>query len=118
MDYKIIYDKLKERDRALTEEKFSTAYLGMSKHYVSMCKSREVDISNGAVLQLWAYLNKLGTLWEEIASTGTLPGYGRATSNARFFKELADLTLDQVKQASSSPRSTIIRGQGNAPNPR
>ena len=39
MSYRVIYEKLKQHDRTLTEERFSVDYLNRSKHYLSMCKA-------------------------------------------------------------------------------
>lgn len=93
MNYKIIYNKLKEHDIKLTEEKFSTDYLGMSKHYISMCKSRKVDISVRAVLRLSNNLKQLSDLWYQISQACDSRLRDRVITKADHFLELADVCL-------------------------
>lgn len=93
MNYIDIYAKLKEQDRSLTEERFSADYLGMSKHYISMCKSRKVGISSTALLQLWANLKALSKLWQQIEDTSTESVASRARTKADYYEELAGMVL-------------------------
>lgn len=93
MDYKDIYIKLKEQDKSLTEERFSTDYLGMSKHYISMCKARKVGISDKAVLRLWRNLKGLSKLWLQIETDNEARVSVRAKAKAGYYEELAEMVL-------------------------
>lgn len=101
MNYKDIYTKLKEQDKSLTEERFSTDYLGMSKHYISMCKARKVGISSTALLQLWANLKRLSKLWHQIEDKKTSISI-RAKTKANYYEELAGMVLLAVLQEAKT----------------
>ena len=104
MNYIEIYIELKKQDRSLTEERFSTDYLGMSSHYVSMCKSRKVGISAAALLQLLSNLRRLSKLWQQIEDTNEARLSIRARTKARHFNGLAEFVLLQVLH--QQPHST------------
>jgi hypothetical protein len=96
MSYLDVYKKLKERERSLTEEKFCTDYLDKSKHYLSMCKSRQIDISDSALLLLYGNLRAMSNSWKQIASTSQKET--RSAQNHVFFKELAELVMNELEQ--------------------
>lgn len=91
--YQIIYESLKERDSTLTEEQFSTDYLNRSYHYVSMCKSKNIDISESAMLNLHRNLQGIGNTWSEIATSNGDRVKDRASANSKFFSDLASESL-------------------------
>ena len=87
MEYRAIYEKLKQHDKTLTEERFSLDYLNRSKHYLSMCKATSRDISSEAKLNLWLNLNHIGKTWSDISAIAITGELRRADYNARLFTE-------------------------------
>ena len=70
--YQIIYEKLKNRDSSLTEERFCLDYLDRSYHYTSMCKATSTDISDSALLALYRSLLGFSTTWKAIAEATSM----------------------------------------------
>jgi hypothetical protein len=97
MEYRAIYEKLKQHDRTLTEERFSIDYLNRSKHYLSMCKATGRDISSEAKLNLWLNLLSIGNTWAEISASDSTGELQRANYNARLFAELANEVILTIK---------------------
>ena len=101
MSYRVIYEKLKQHDRTLTEERFCVDYLNRSKHYLSMCKATGRDISSEAKLNLWLNLVFIGETWGNISASDTTGELGRASYNARMFGGLAGEVIGNIKQTSA-----------------
>lgn len=97
MDYRDIYEKLKQHDRSLTEERFSVNYLNRSKHYLSMCKATGKDISSEAKLNLWLNLLSIGNTWADISASDLTGELQRASYNASIFAELASEVIGTIK---------------------
>ena len=97
MEYRAIYEKLKQHDRTLTEERFSVDYLNRSKHYLSMCKATGRDISSEAKLNLWLNLLSIGNTWADISASDLTGELQRANYNASIFSELAGEVISTIK---------------------
>ena len=97
MSYRVIYEKLKQHDRTLTEERFSVDYLIRSKHYLSMCKATGRDISSEAKLNLWLNLLSIGDAWADISASDATGELERAKYNANVFTELAGEAISTIK---------------------
>lgn len=100
MDYRGIFEKLKQHDSTLTEERFSTDYLNRSKHYLSMCKATGRDLSSEARLNLWLNLMSIGETWADISASDLTGELGRASYNAGLFSGLAGEVIGYIKQVS------------------
>ena len=100
MSYRVIYEKLKQHDRTLTEERFSVDYLNRSKHYLSMCKATGRDISSEAKLNLWLNLLFIGQTWSDISASDLTGELQRADYNASIFTELASEVIGTIKLES------------------
>ena len=100
MEYRAIYEKLKQHDRTLTEERFSVDYLNRSKHYLSMCKATGKDISTEAKLNLWLNLLSIGNTWADISASDSTGELQRASYNASIFAELASEVIGTIKLES------------------
>ena len=97
MSYRVTYEKLKQHDRTLTEERFSVDYLNRSKHYLSMCKATGKDISSEARLNLWLNLLSIGDTWAEISASDLTGELQQASYNASIFAELASEVISTIK---------------------
>ena len=97
MSYRVIYEKLKQHDRTLTEERFSVDYLNRSKHYLSMCKATGKDISSEAKLNLWLNLLSIGNTWADISASDLTGELQRANYNAEIFVGLASEAISTIK---------------------
>lgn len=93
MRYSKILAKLKELDSGLTDERYCTHYLCMSKHYLSMIKSRRTEISASATLRLYKRLEYLASAWNEIAKSSNSRVSSRARKKAAHYTETAELVL-------------------------
>lgn len=97
MEYRAIYEKLKQHDRTLTEERFSVDYLSRSKHYLSMCKATGRDISSETKLNLWLNLLSIGNTWAEISASNLTGELQQANYNASIFAELAGEVIHAIR---------------------
>ena len=105
MEYRAIYEKLKQHDRTLTEERFSVDYLNRSKHYLSMCKATGRDVSSEAMLNLWLNLLSIGDIWAEISASDLTGELQRASYNASIFAELANEVIHGIRHQQLPARS-------------
>lgn len=108
MDYRVTFEKLKQHDRTLTEERFSMDYLNRSNHYLSMCRATDRDISSEAKLNLWLNLSYIGGIWANISASAITGELERADHNARLFTDLANEVILNIRLSGNSRLSSQV----------
>ena len=86
-----IFNALKQQDQTLTRSKFSREYLGRDSNYWFVCRARQKDISDSALLKLYGQLKKRVDDPPAMANVGEEVGMRRDGLNQLVYLAWAEL---------------------------
>lgn len=95
----IVYKRLKELDRTLTESRFCRDYLETSRSYLSRRRYSNADASDSVLLRLWKTLDDTAKAWDEIARTSKT---GIPRQRAATFRRLADDVFAELSERAAA----------------